>query len=464
MTGSRGYHILTWGCQMNEDDSEQLGALLEGLGYERRPTPEEADVVLLNTCSVRAKPEEKVYSKLGELRIAKQSRPEMVIGVCGCMAQVRSREIARRAPHVDLIVGTGQAGSLPRLLEERLASDGARPRKPSEALALPGPRERGAGALPWRGSSRAAPVRAFVPVMYGCDRFCTFCVVPLTRGRERSRPLADIVGEVQALARRGTREVTLLGQTVSSWGRTLPGDGVGFPDLLRRVAEVPGIERVRFTSPHPADFTEEVVEAIASTPEVCEHVHLPVQAGDDAVLRAMRRGYTVEAYRALVESLRRAIPGVAITTDLMVGFPGETAEQAERTLAFVAAMRFDAAFMFAYSERPGTRAARMPGAVPVEERIARLERLIDLQNAITVERNESLLGTVAEVLVEGPTPRDPRQAQGLTRTFKSVRFDGPGSLAGTLVRVRLTEAGLTGFVGELVGGASAAPGRAHGAP
>lgn len=449
MDGPPGYHILTWGCQMNEDDSEQLGALLEGQGYVRRSTPEDADVVLLNTCSVRAKPEQKVYSKLGELRLTKQARPGMVIGVCGCMAQLRSREIARRAPHVDLIVGSGQAGEIPRMLRERIAANGARPRRPSAALGLPGSGERGASALPWRTSARAAPLRAFVPVMYGCDRGCTFCVVPLTRGRERSRPIEEVLAEVRSLARGGTREVTLLGQTVSSYGRGLEGGAVGFAELLRRVAGTPGIERVRFTSPHPADFTDEVVDAIASTPQVCEHVHLPLQSADDEVLRAMQRGYTAEAYSALVEKLRRAVDGLAVTTDLMVGFPGETDAQAERTLAFVAMTRFDAAFMFAYSERPGTPAASMPAAVPQEVRIARLERLIALQNRITVERNSALVGEVAEVLVEGATPRDAGRMQGLTRTFKAVHYRGDQALAGRLVRVRLTEAGLTGFAGEI---------------
>jgi tRNA-2-methylthio-N6-dimethylallyladenosine synthase len=446
---------------MNDDDSEQLALFMEQSGYLPVADPAEADVVLLNTCSVRSKPEDKVFSKLGELAERKRDRPEMVIGVCGCMAQVEAKGIARRAPSVAFIVGPGLSSDVPALVTD------ARARYEQGVDAKPrihlGADERSA-ILPIRSPSRPARVRAHVPVMYGCDRHCTFCIVPHTRGQERSRPVGEIVGEVRRLAASGTKEITLLGQTVNSYGRRLPGL-VTFDRLLRALSAVEGIERIRFTSPHPRGFTDRLIGAMASLPQVCEHVHLPLQAADDDLLRAMKRGYTVEQFREIVRKLRAAIPGVAITTDIMLGFPGETDAQFEATMDFVRETRFDAAFMFAYSPRRGTKAATMPGQVSRAVKVARLSALIEMQNAISAEINRGLVGSMQEVLVDGRSARDPERWTGLTRTHKTTHIEAlnadgsPASLAeGRTVRVRVTEGRLTGLVGCVVGAADGAAG------
>jgi tRNA-2-methylthio-N6-dimethylallyladenosine synthase len=460
-----GYHILTWGCQMNEEDSEQMALYLEELGYAPASDPEQAEVILLNTCSVRQKPEEKVYSKLGELRELKQSNPGLIIGVCGCMAQVESAEIKRRAPFIDMVVGTGNIAAIPNLIRA-IKGNGTRGRgeiqnpnhptpnaqRPTPLTVLDLPPRRGAVVtdVPLRNIMRRAKLKAHVPIMYGCDKFCTFCIVPFTRGRERSRPTAEILAEIEGLARGGTKEVTLLGQTVNSYGKNLSEGRVPFARLLERINDIRGIRRIRFTSPYPRDFTEELIAAIARLPKVCEHVHLPLQVADDELLLRMRRGYTVAFYREIVEKLRAAVPGIAITTDLMLGFPGETDEQFWNTMRFVEEIRFDSAFMFAYSIRPGTKAASMPDQVPHEVKIDRLNRLIALQNAITLEINKAQEGKIFEVLVEGRSMKAPNRLTGLTRTFKTVHFPGDEKLIGKLAQVRVVEGHLTGFTGKLV--------------
>lgn len=449
------YHILTWGCQMNEEDSEQIGLFLEDAGYEPAEILEDADVVILNTCSVRRKPEDKVFSKLGELRQRKRENPDLVVGVVGCMAQILARTIAARAPFVDFVAGTGHNAELPELIaqvrERRARHEHS---EPLFLLSLPERRGSSVADVPLRTARRPVRLRAFVPVMYGCDRHCTFCVVPFTRGRERSRPPEDIIEEIGRLAAGGTREVILLGQTVNYYGRNLPDRRVTFSELLWRIAEIPGIERIRFTSPHPRGFTDDLIRAIAEIPQVCEHVHLPLQAADDEVLRRMKRGYTLAQYTEIVEKLRSAVPGIAITTDLMVGFPGETEEQFAATLDYVRRTRFDAAFMFAFSPRPGTKAADMPEQLARDVKIHRLSRLVELQNSITAEINRSLVGSLVEVLVEGASARDASRLSGLTRTFKTVHFDLPGHgdglsapARGQLVRVKVTGGSLTGLTG-----------------
>ena len=466
-----GYHILTWGCQMNEEDSEQMALYLEEMGYRPVDDAAAADVVLLNTCSVRRKPEEKVYSKLGELREMKLARPEMIIGVCGCMAQVEHAEIKRRAPFVDMVVGTGNIAAIPNLVQAARArrSDGNQysitpPLRHSkapalEALGLPARKGAVVTDIPLRNVLRKPKLKAHVPIMYGCDKFCTFCIVPFTRGRERSRPTSEILTEIQGLARGGTKEVTLLGQTVNSYGKNLAEGRVPFAELLRQINAIPGIRRIRFTSPYPRDFTDELIQAIAELPKVCEHVHLPLQAADDALLERMHRVYTVAEYREIVAKLRAAVPGIAITTDIMLGFPGETDEQFRNTMRFMEETRFDSAFMFAYSPRPGTKAADMADQVPHGVKIDRLSRLIELQNGITREINEARVGQVFEVLAEGPSAKDPRKLTGQTRTLKTVNFTlpeggtrSPESLTGKLVPVRMLQAHLTGFTGELLEG------------
>lgn len=441
------YTILTWGCQMNEEDSEQMGLYLQERGYEPTERLEEADVVLLNTCSVRRKPEEKVFSTLGQLRKLKERKPHMVIGVCGCMAQLRAEEIKQRAPHVDMIVGTAHVAQVGALLEEVL-------QKRRLAMRLELPERKGAIVtdIPQRKVDRQPKLKAFVPIQYGCDKFCTFCIVPITRGRERSRPTADIIDEIKHLAERGTKEVILLGQTVNSYGKNLLEGRVPFARLLKLINDIDGIERIRFTSPYPRDFRDDLIEAIATLPKVMEQVHLPLQSGDNEILKAMRRLYTVEQFEEIVHKLRERIPNIAITTDIIVGFPGETDEQFENTLKVVERIRFDGAFMFAYSPRPGTPAAAMENQVPRHIKQERLERLIALQNRITCEINASQVGRVFEVLVEGPSQKDPSKLAGFTRENKMMHFVGGRELIGKIVRVRADEAHLWGFYGTLVEG------------
>ncbi len=476
-----GYHIMTWGCQMNEEDSEQMSLYLERLGYRPVDDAANAEVVLLNTCSVRAKPEEKVWSELGRLRDMKAERPEMVIGVCGCMAQVESKALKRRAPFIDLVVGTGNISAIPQMIKA-VKSGGIIPEEESGTdftekfqrtliplgvtrsapgthtiTALDLPERKGAIVedIPARALERKAKLKAHVPIMYGCDKFCTFCIVPHTRGRERSRPSTEILQEIESLAAAGTREVTLLGQTVNSYGKNLAEGRVPFATLLEKIDQIRGIARVRFTSPYPRDFTDELIDTIGSLKSVCEHIHLPLQVADDELLTEMHRGYTVARYQEIVDKLRERVPGIAITTDIMLGYPGETDAQYENTMQFMEKTRFDSAFMFAYSPRQNTKAAVMENQVAQEVKIRRLNALIALQNRITIEINQKGIGSIVEVLVEGPSQKDPKRLNGYTRTLKMVNFSVPAggtrsaaSLVGKLVPVRVKEALLTGYIGE----------------
>lgn len=438
------YFVQTWGCQMNEEDSEQLGLALQEIGYEPAQGVLDAQVILLNTCSVRKKPEDKAFSLLGELALLKKSRPELIIGVCGCMAQIRADEIHRRAPHVDFVLGTGDISQISGLVEQAAQS-----RKFAKRLELPERRGAIVTDVPQRRVERTKKLKAFVPIQYGCDKFCAFCIVPTTRGRERSRPTEEIVDEVAKLAAQGTREVTLLGQTVNSYGKNLLEGRVPFSQLLWRLSEVEGLERIRYTSPYPRDFKQDLIDTIRDCPKVMEHCHMPLQAGDDETLSAMKRLYTVDSFREIVRNLRESIPSIAISTDVIVGFPGETDEQFENTLRVMEEIRFDGAFMFIYSPRPGTPAAEME-QVPIAVRKERMLRLADLQNRITCEVNETYVGKTLEVLIEGPSPKNAKMLQGYSREFKMVHFAGPLERVGRLAQVRVTKAHLWGLVGELV--------------
>lgn len=428
---------------MNVEDSEQMEIGLQSIGFEPASALQEAAVVLLNTCSVRRKPEDKAFSFLGELAPMKRANPHLVLGVCGCMAQLRADEIRRRAPHVDFVVGTGQVAQIPRLVEETLMT-----RRFEKRLDLPERKGAVVEDVPPRLVGREAKLKAFVPIQYGCDKFCTFCIVPTTRGRERSRLPDEIVDEVAALAQQGTREVTLLGQTVNSYGKNLPEGRVPFSELLRRISEVPELERIRYTSPYPRDFKTDLIACIRDNPKVMEHCHMPVQAGNDALLKRMKRLYTVESFLSIVDELRRAVPGIGLTTDVIVGFPGETEEEFQGTLDLIRRVRFDGAFMFIYSPRPGTPAAEME-QVPEGVKKDRMLRLAELQNAISCEINESYVGRDLEVLVEGPSPKNPDLLQGFSREFKMVHFAGGSDLRGELVSVRATEPHLWGLSGVL---------------
>jgi tRNA-2-methylthio-N6-dimethylallyladenosine synthase len=445
MTDRRqAFTVLTWGCQMNVDDSEQISNILLQMGYEQASDEQNADIIMLNTCSVRSKPEQKVRSKLGELKFLKDANPDLIIGVCGCMAQKEGEALRRRAPYIDLVIGTASLERIPELIGEIRHR-----RHPLYALGLPRAASDEA-TTPARVLDRQPTgIKSFVPIMYGCDNFCSYCVVPYVRGKERSRDLSEIVAEVRGLAERGVKDVTLLGQNVNSYGKALQ-EKLDFADLLAAVNEIHGVERIRFTTSHPKDLSDRLINAMAELPKVCEHVHLPIQSGDDEVLKAMRRGYTSDDYRLLVDKLRSAVPQVVLTTDLLIGFPGETEEQFENTLALAEEIRFDAAFMFAYNPIKNTSAAAMTDQVSPKAKNQRLRRLIDVVNNITVEINDSQVGSEFEVLVEGVSHKDADKATGLTRGNKTVNFPGSAELSGKLVTVRAVKGHLWGFSGELV--------------
>ncbi|MDH7497425.1 MAG: tRNA (N6-isopentenyl adenosine(37)-C2)-methylthiotransferase MiaB [Syntrophomonadaceae bacterium] len=453
MTGAaagRRYAILTYGCQMNERDSETLAGLVEAAGY-REGQVEEADLVIFNTCSVRHSAENKVYGKLGELKALKRERPGLLIAFGGCMAQMADvRARLRRMGVVDIVFGTHNLHELPRLLAEAEAG----PAGYTEAVWDQ------AGAVVEGLPARRRPgVGAFVNIMYGCNNFCSYCVVPYTRGRERSRHPQAVVEEVRGLVAAGVREVTLLGQNVNSYGRGLEPP-VDFADLLAMVQGVDGLCRLRFTTSHPRDMSQRLLEAIRRLPAVCEHVHAPLQAGSDRVLQAMNRGYTRQQYFELVERMRETVPGVAVTSDLIVGFPGESDEDFADTLDAVQRIRFDGAFTFMYSPRAGTRAAAMPLQVPLAVKRERLAALNRVQYGIALAINQQLQGRQVEVLVEGPSRTNPERLTGRTRSNRIVVFEGPEHLTGTVVAVRVVRAQTFTLVGQLTaqeGGGPAPP-------
>jgi tRNA-2-methylthio-N6-dimethylallyladenosine synthase len=425
---------------MNEYDSELMAGLLEGMGYQLTESLPEADVVLLNTCCVRESAENKVWGLLGTLKRYKRKKPDLIVGVSGCLPQQNgvAEEIKKRFPVVDLVLGTHNRHELPRLIDEVREGRGPVDAVLREAGDIP-------EGLPVR---RKSGLRAWVPVIHGCNNFCTYCVVPYVRGRERSRRPEDILKEVCGLVAAGYREVTLLGQNVNSYGRDL-GAGTDFADLLSDLDRVDGLWRIRFTTSHPRDFSEKLIDTIARAAKVCEHVHLPAQAGSNRVLRRMNRGYTREYYLELVEKIRAAIPGVALSTDLMVGFPGETGDDFEDTLDLVRRVRYDQAFTFVYNPRRGTPAAGWPDQVPAAEKSARIQELIRVQKEIGLARNRAEEGRVLEVLVEGPSATRPELLAGRSRTNKTVVFPGDPKLVGKLVWVRIEQGQLTHLVGRL---------------
>lgn len=433
------YLTFTYGCQMNERDSEAMAGLLEEMGFEPARRPEEADLILVNTCAVRERAENKVFGKLGELRALKSARPELIIGVAGCMVQREgmAQKIRQLAPHVDLIIGTHALHRLPELVREV-----ERTRRTRVAV-IPA----AAAPLTELPVKRSDKIRAYVNVSYGCNNFCTYCIVPYVRGPERSRQPEDILREVRSLAAAGYREVTLLGQNVNSYGRDL-AKPITFGDLLKLVDRVEGLARIRFTTSHPRDFSHELIEIIARSEKVCEHFHLPAQAGSDRILALMGRGYTRTHYLELARAIRTRLPEATITTDLIVGFPGESEEDFAATLDLVEQVRFDAAFTFIYSPRPGTAAANLPDQVPAAVKRERLARLNQLQYRFTRESNERLVGRVVEVLVEGRSKTNPERLTGRTRTNKVVVFSGPEEMIGRLVPLRITAAQTFNLFGE----------------
>ncbi len=445
------YLIRTFGCQMNEHDSERMAGMLEAEGYARVDTAEEASVVVFNTCCIRENADDRLYGNLGHMKALKDRRPELKIVVGGCLAQKDRSLIQTKAPHVDVVLGTHNLASLPRLLAE---SDTA------PAFEILEQTEVFPSALPAR---RMSPWHAWVSISIGCNNSCTFCIVPAVRGKEVSRRTGEIVAEVQDLVRDGVLEVTLLGQNVNSYGRDLDGTPL-FSKLLHALDEVEGLERVRFTSPHPKDFRADTVEAMANCRSVCEHIHLPVQAGSNRVLKNMKRAYTRERYLEKVRMVRDAIPDVAISTDIIVGFPGETEEDFEQTLSLVEEAQYDAAYTFQYSPRPMTEAADFDGQLPKEVVQARFDRLLELQARISLERNHAALGREEEILVEGPSKKDPERLTGRTRTNKLVHYPSDDAPEGSFRTVLITGAHPHHLDGELMGARAEQPRRSMSLP
>jgi tRNA-2-methylthio-N6-dimethylallyladenosine synthase len=437
----RRYLLRTFGCQMNEHDSERIAGLLTADGYVPTDQAVDASVVVFNTCAVRENADNRLYGNLGHLRPLKEKNPRMRIVVAGCLAQKDGGSIQQRAPWVDVVVGTH---ALPGLLDllHRAEIDGPQLDVREQTETFP-------SALP---ALREVEHHAWVSIAVGCDNACTFCIVPLVRGPQLSRPIGDILAEVQALGRRGVVEVTLLGQNVNTYGRdlTVPDSPRRplFAELLRAVNHVDGLRRIRFTSPHPHDFTPDVIDAMADSDKVCEHIHFPLQSGSDRVLRAMRRSYRRERYLGWLDRIRAAIPQIAVSTDIIVGFPGETEQDFQDTLDVVARARFDQAYTFQYSPRPGTSAASMPDQLPKDVVQARFDRLVALQQEISLERMREQIGTTVEILVEG-TGRKGR-LQGRTRTNRVVHLDDDHA-PGTFLDTRIVAARSHHLEGELVG-------------
>ncbi|HDH06062.1 MAG TPA: tRNA (N6-isopentenyl adenosine(37)-C2)-methylthiotransferase MiaB [Nitrospirae bacterium] len=425
---------------MNVHDSEKMAGIFSGKGLEETGGTDNADVIVLNTCSIREKAEQKFYSELGRLKKAKQENPNLKIAVAGCIAQQQGNTIFKRFPYVDFILGPDNIDSLESWIGDRKQS--AEHRTQTTALKYnPGYHTK---TLPIKREGR---VRAWVSIMYGCDNFCAYCVVPYTRGRERSRPRADIYNEFELLAEQGFKEITLLGQNVNSYGKNLAEDS-DFPGLLEKIHKIDGIQRIRFVTSHPRDLSGKLINAMRDLPKVCEHLHLPVQSGSDKILHLMNRGYTFEDYKKKMDSLRNNINNIAITTDIIVGFPGESDKDFELTLNALLEIEYDGIFAFKYSKRPGTKALNLPDHIDEAVKSERLSKVLQLQEAITFQKNKALIGKTMEILVEGASANDPEKLTGRTKTNKIVNFCGDEKDIGDLVKVEILEARQHSLYGE----------------
>ncbi|MCX8130661.1 MAG: tRNA (N6-isopentenyl adenosine(37)-C2)-methylthiotransferase MiaB [Clostridia bacterium] len=423
------YCIQTFGCQMNENDSEKLAGMLAEMGYLETDNVNESDIIIYNTCCVRENAELKVYGHLGALKKLKKEKPDLVIAVCGCMMQQKEvvEHIKKKYRHVNLVFGTHNLYKFPELLYSSIHSE-------QNVIDIWETTGAVAEGMPIQ---RKYDIKAYVTVMYGCNNFCSYCIVPYVRGRERSRSINDIVNEVRTLGQHGCKEVTLLGQNVNSYGKDLDGD-ISFAMLLKEVDKIEGIERIRFMTSHPKDLTEDLIYAVRDCKKVCEHIHLPVQAGSTKILEQMNRKYTKDQYLGLVAKIRESIPGAALTTDIIVGFPGETDEDFDETIDIMEEVRFDSAFTFLYSKRTGTPAAKNPDQVSEDEKKRRFEKLLEVQNKISKALNDDYLGKEEEVLVEGLSKNRKTTYTGRTRTNKIVNFRGKKEMVGKLVTVRIT--------------------------
>ncbi len=435
-------YIKTFGCQMNEYDSgKMLAVLRESHGLEPTDVAEEADVLLLNTCSIREKAQEKVFSQLGRWRPWKLERPELVIGVGGCVASQEGEAIRQRAPYVDLVFGPQTLHRLPQMLNEARARRGA-------VVDVSFPEIEKFDSLP---EPRAEGPTAFVSIMEGCSKYCTYCVVPYTRGEEISRPFDDVIAEVAKLAEQGVREVNLLGQNVNAFrGRMHDGHIADLALLIRYVAAIDGIDRIRYTTSHPVEFSDSLIDVYAEVPELVDHLHLPVQSGSDRILAQMKRGHTALEYKSRIRRLRRVRPGISLSSDFIVGFPGETETDFEASMALIEEIGFDHSFSFIYSRRPGTPAADLPDDVSHEVKQARLARLQNTISNQAMHISRRMVGSVQRILVERPSRKDPGQLAGRSENNRVVNFDGPASLIGQFVDLRITEALPNSLRGEML--------------
>lgn len=434
------FFISTFGCQMNEEDSEKLSGMLKRLGYTKTEAKEEASIILFNTCCVRENAENKVYGNLGRLKKLKQKNPDLVIGICGCMMQQEGMadNILKRFPYVDIIFGTHNSYKFPEYLN-KVKTEGVQVKEilDKETKIIEG--------IP---VDRESSIKAFVTIMYGCDNFCTYCVVPYVRGRERSRTPEDIINEINDLVSKGYKEITLLGQNVNSYGKGLDGD-MNFSKLLRLVNQVQGLERIRFMSSHPKDLTEEVIKTVKECDKVCEQIHLPVQSGSNELLKVMNRHYDIERYKELASLIRKEIPECAISTDIIVGFPGETEENFADTVKLVEEAAFDSAFTFIYSRRNNTPADRMENQIPDDIKHDRFNRLLEVVNRNIIKGNKYYEGKIVEVLVEDVSKNDQTKLMGRTRNGRLVNFEGSKDLIGKLVNVKIVRAQPFSLIGEI---------------
>lgn len=434
------YIVYTFGCQMNEHDTETIKGLLEQMGYRATEDRKVADIILLNTCAIRENAEDKVFGELGHLKTLKTEKPDLLLGVCGCMSQEEGvvKRILQKHSFVDMIFGTHNIHRLPYLIQEALFS--------KEMVVEVWSKE---GDIIENLPKKREGMRAWVNIMYGCDKFCTYCIVPFTRGKERSRRPEDVIAEVRELARQGYKEITLLGQNVNAYGKDFTDINYTFANLMDDIRQI-DIPRVRFTTSHPRDFDDALIDVLAKGGNLVEHIHLPVQSGSSAVLKKMSRKYTREHYLELVRKIKAKIPNVVLTTDIIVGFPGETEEQFEETLSLVREVGYDSAYTFIYSPREGTPAAVMEDTVPMEVKKARLMKLNDTLNEFSRNSNEALRGQIVEVLVEGESKNNAHMLSGRTRTNKLVHFEGSTELIGTFVQVEITDPMTWYIKGKLV--------------
>jgi tRNA-2-methylthio-N6-dimethylallyladenosine synthase len=434
-------YLRTFGCQMNEYDSDKIADVLRAAqGMERAERPEDADLIVFNTCSVREKAQEKVFADLGRVRHLKRAKPALMIAVGGCVASQEGAAIVERSPFVDVVFGPQTLHRLPELLERRRATG-----EPQVDISFPLIEK--FDRLP---EPRAEGARAYVSIMEGCSKYCSFCVVPYTRGEEVSRPFADVVAEISTLTRQGVKEVTLLGQNVNAWRGTIAGSAADFAELLHFISELP-LERIRYTTSHPRDFTQRLIDAHGALPKLAPHVHLPVQSGSDRILAAMKRGYTTLEYRSIVRRLRAARPGISVSSDFIVGFPGESEADFEATLKLARELGFDDSYCFLYSPRPGTPAAELPDALAPQAKLERLQRLqaqIQSQAAAIAER---MVGASERVLVEGISRKRAHELAGRTGNNRIVNFAGPGELVDRFADVRITGCQPHSLRGELLG-------------